>query len=352
MELVPGESLSTILEREKTLPEQQVISIIAQTALALDAAHREGLVHRDIKPGNLLITPDGSVKITDFGIARVANQASLTQTGQVMGTVQYLAPEQATGKPASASGDIYSLGIVAYEALSGRRPFKGENQMAIAMAQINETPPALPEGLDPRLVKLVLDCMAKKPDQRPSSALELAARAEALLVDGVNPIRVAAPTNDSVSDETMLIDTDTKPTGKAPAIWPWLVLIVILLVTIGAVFWAGLLAPKDQVSPSPSPSPSNTETESPSPSPTPTETPETVAVLLSDYQGQDVSLVIPMLTALGLEVEPIAGLAVPADDPKISQVYDISPLGSVPIGSTIQVYYYQQIFDENTVPNQ
>ena len=220
------------------------------------------------------------------------------------------------------------------------------------MAQINETPPPLPEGLDPRLVKLVLDCMAKKPDQRPSSALELAARAEALLVDGVDPIRIAAPTDDSVSDETMLIDTDTKPTGKAPAIWPWLVLIVILLVTIGAVFWAGLLAPKDQVSPSPSPSPSNTETESPSPSPTPTETPETVAVLLSDYQGQDVSLVIPMLTALGLEVEPIAGLSVPADDPKISQVYDISPLGSVPIGSTIQVYYYQQIFDENTVPNQ
>lgn len=352
MELVPGESLSSILEREKTLPEQQVISIIAQTALALDAAHREGLVHRDIKPGNLLITPEGSVKITDFGIARVANQVSLTQTGQVMGTVQYLAPEQATGKPASARGDIYSLGIVAYEALSGKRPFKGENQMAIAMAQINETPPPLPEGLDPRLVKLVLDCMAKKPDQRPSSALELAARAEALLVDGVDPIRISPVVDDVVSDETMLIDTDTKPTGKAPAIWPWLVLILILLVTIGAVFWAGLLAPKDQVSPSPSPSNSETETPSPSPTPTPTETEETVAVLLSNYQGQDVSLVIPMLTALGLEVEPIAGTALAADDPKISQVYDISPLGSVPVGSVIQVYYYQQIYDENTLPNQ
>ena len=213
MELVPGESLSSILEREKTLPEQQVISIILQTALALDAAHREGLVHRDIKPGNLLITPDGNVKITDFGIARVANQASLTQTGQVMGTVQYLAPEQATGKPASASGDIYSLGIVAYEALAGRRPFKGETQMAIAMAQINEVPPALPEGIDPGLVKLVMDCMAKKPDQRPHSALELAARAEALLAEKQVPISVI-PNVNYVSDETTVIDTDTKPTAK------------------------------------------------------------------------------------------------------------------------------------------
>lgn len=350
MELVPGESLSSILEREKTLPEQQVISIIAQTALALDAAHREGLVHRDIKPGNLLITPDGSVKITDFGIARVANQASLTQTGQVMGTVQYLAPEQATGKPASASGDIYSLGIVAYEALSGRRPFKGENQMAIAMAQINETPPPLPEGLDPRLVRLVLDCMAKKPDQRPKTALELAARAEALMAENVTPIRISPPVDGGVSDETTLIDTDTKPTGKAPAIWPWAVLIVILLATIGVVFWAGLNAPKPQISPSPSPS--NSQTETPSPTPTPTETVETVTVLLSNYQGQDVSLVVPMLTDIGLEVEPIAGTSLPADDPRISQVYDISPLGSLPIGTTVQVYYYQQVFDENTLPNQ
>lgn len=350
MELVPGESLSSILEREKTLPEQQVISIIAQTALALDAAHREGLVHRDIKPGNLLITPDGSVKITDFGIARVANQASLTQTGQVMGTVQYLAPEQATGKPASASGDIYSLGIVAYEALSGRRPFKGENQMAIAMAQINETPPPLPEGLDPRLVRLVLDCMAKKPDQRPRTALELAARAEALMAENVTPIRISPPVDGGVSDETTLIDTDTKPTGKAPAIWPWAVLIVILLATIGVVFWAGLNAPKPQISPSPSPS--NSQTETPSPTPTPTETVEKVNVLLGNYQGQDVSLVVPMLTDIGLEVEPIAGTSLPADDPRISQVYDISPLGSLPIGTTVQVYYYQQVFDENTLPNQ
>ena len=349
MELVPGESLSSILEREKTLPEQQVISIMLQTALALDSAHREGLVHRDIKPGNLLITPDGEVKITDFGIARVANQASLTQTGQVMGTVQYLAPEQATGKPASASGDIYSLGIVAYEALAGKRPFKGETQMAIAMAQINETPPPLPEGIDPRLVKLVMDCMAKKPDQRPHTALELAARAEALLADSEVQIPVIANVNTVVSDETTVIDTDTKPIPKAPSIWPWLALIVVLLSSIATVIWLGLSAPKNTISPSPSNSPSPSKSGSPSPSSS--QTPESVVVLLSTYQGLDVSLVVPQLTDLGLVVVPIAEDTVPADDPRISQVYKISPLGNVPKGSTINVYYYQQA-PEMPLPNQ
>jgi serine/threonine-protein kinase len=350
MELVPGESLSSILEREKTLPEQQVISIIAQTALALDAAHREGLVHRDIKPGNLLIAPDGQVKITDFGIARVANQVSLTQTGQVMGTVQYLAPEQATGKPASALGDIYSLGIVAYEALAGKRPFKGETQMAIAMAQINETPPPLPEHIDAKLQKLIMDCMAKKPDQRPSSALALAARAEALLANSarVTPINAVIPASIlEVSDETTLINTDTKPTAPVPTIWPWIALVIILLSTIAVVTWAGVVAPKPTIKPTPSPS----QTVSKTPSPSPSVTIEMVAILLGDYEGLDVSLVVPQLTKLGVTVDPIAGTTVPADDPRISKVYDITPLGSVAKGSTIQVYYYQQEPDPNTVVN-
>lgn len=355
MELVPGEALSSILEREKTLPAKQVISIIAQTALALDAAHREGLVHRDVKPGNLLITPDGHVKITDFGIARVANQVSLTQTGQVMGTVQYLAPEQATGKAATAAGDIYSLGIVAYEALAGRRPFKGDTQMAIAMAQINDIPPALPEGTDPKLVRLVMDCLAKKPDQRPRSALELAARAEALLADSPAhiPINTVTPTGlEPVSDETTVINTDTKPTVTVPAIWPWVVLILVLLSTIAVIVWAGLVAPKEPVEPTPTPTPTKTETPTPTPTPTPTKTEEKVVVLLSEYEGLDVSLVVPKLSDLGLIVEPIAGTSVPAEDPRISMVYEITPLGALDVGSTISVFYYQQEVDPNNVINQ
>lgn len=183
MELVPGEALSTILERERVLPADQVMDIVAQTASALAAAHKAGLVHRDIKPGNLLITPDHRVKITDFGIARIADQVPLTATGQVMGTVQYLSPEQASGHPATPSTDIYSLGIVAYEALAGRRPFTGESQVAIAMAHINDTPPSLPVTVPEPVRNLVLAAIAKDPKDRPESA-EAFARAARALRDG------------------------------------------------------------------------------------------------------------------------------------------------------------------------
>jgi len=180
MELVPGEPLSSIIEREGKLPSDRVLGIVAQTATALQAAHDAGLVHRDIKPGNLLITPEGRVKITDFGIARIADQVPLTATGQVMGTVQYLAPEQASGHTATPSTDIYSLGIVAYECLAGKRPFTGESQVAIAMAQINDAPPPLPAEVDGNVQRLVLACLAKEPEGRPTTAARLAQAATAL----------------------------------------------------------------------------------------------------------------------------------------------------------------------------
>src|SRR4051794_7192607 len=193
MELVPGEALSTILEREHALPPDKVLDIVAQTASALQAAHMAGLVHRDIKPGNLLITPEGRVKITDFGIARIADQVPLTATGQVMGTVQYLSPEQASGHPASPSTDIYSLGIVAYEALAGRRPFTGESQVAIAMAQINETPPELPVTVAEPVRNLVYACLAKSPSERPASASHLARAAQSLRRGDVAAAAAAVP---------------------------------------------------------------------------------------------------------------------------------------------------------------
>jgi serine/threonine protein kinase len=204
MELVPGEPLSSILEREHTLPPDRVLDVVSQTAMALQAAHAAGLVHRDIKPGNLLVTPDGRVKITDFGIARITDQVPLTATGQVMGTVQYLSPEQASGQPASPATDIYSLGIVAYEALAGHRPFTGESQVAIAMAQINDTPPDLPASIPEPVRRLVMACIAKAPSDRPTTAALLARAAQALrrgdvlaaasAVPAVLPAGVAAPT--------------------------------------------------------------------------------------------------------------------------------------------------------------
>jgi serine/threonine-protein kinase len=359
MELVPGEALSSILEREKTISEQRVLEIIVQTARALSAAHREGLVHRDIKPGNLLITPEGHVKITDFGIARVTNQVPLTQTGQVMGTVQYLAPEQATGKPATAASDIYSLGIVAYEALAGKRPFTGENQMAIAMAQINEVPPPLPPTVDPRLARLIMDSLAKKPAERPSNAMTMAARAEALITTGDSlvapkplqpappkPVYVAVPVTPAAPEaETTAITTDTAETERVPSIWPWIALVVVLVGALTAVLLSSWLS-----SPKPNPSASGTPSASASPSDTPTPSPSasSAVVLLSDYQGRPVADVVAELGAMGLQVSVVAGDALAQGDVRISTVYNIAPLGSVAIGDTVQVFYYQQAAEQPT----
>ena len=359
MELVPGEALSSILERDKTISEQRVIEIIVQTARALSAAHREGLVHRDIKPGNLLITPEGQVKITDFGIARVTNQVPLTQTGQVMGTVQYLAPEQATGKPATAASDIYSLGIVAYEALAGKRPFTGENQMAIAMAQINEVPPPLPSTVDPRLARLIMDSLAKKPADRPSSALTMAARAEALITTGDSlvtpkplqptppkPIYEAVPVaQPAAAPETTTINTDTAETERVPSIWPWIALVVVLVGALTAVLLSSWLSSeKPAPTATATPSTSSSPTDSPSPSPSAS----SAVVLLSDYQGRPVADVVAELGALGLQVSVVAGDALPQGDARISTVYDITPLGTVTLDETIQVFYYQQAAEQPT----
>ena len=180
MEYVPGEPLSALIDRNGVLPEDDVLELIAQSAEALGSAHRSGVVHRDVKPGNILVTPDFRVKLTDFGIARVADQAPLTKTGQVMGTAQYLAPEQATGKGSTPKSDLYSLGIIMYEALAGRRPFTGDSQVAIAIAQVNTTAPELPDTVSEPIRRLVASLLSKKQDQRPESGEALAKAARAL----------------------------------------------------------------------------------------------------------------------------------------------------------------------------
>jgi serine/threonine-protein kinase len=193
MELVPGEPLSTIIERERVLTPDFTLSVIAQTARALSAAHARGLVHRDVKPGNLLIMPSGKVKITDFGIARLADQVPLTATGQVMGTAQYLAPEQATGQTATGQSDLYSLGVIGYECLAGRRPFSGESQIAIALAQVNDRPPALPDTIPAPVRALILALLSKSPADRPADASKLAYAADALRAGRVQDAVDAVP---------------------------------------------------------------------------------------------------------------------------------------------------------------
>jgi serine/threonine protein kinase len=184
MELISGESLSSVLNRLGRLSVGRTLDVLEQTGNALQQAHARALVHRDIKPGNLLITPGGQVKITDFGIAKVAHEAPVTRSGMVMGTAQYISPEQAAGREASPASDIYSLGVVAYECLAGRLPFNSDNTVAIALAHVREAPPPLPDDVPPPVARLVMTMLAKDPAARFPNGAVLARAANELRAGG------------------------------------------------------------------------------------------------------------------------------------------------------------------------
>jgi eukaryotic-like serine/threonine-protein kinase len=176
MEFVPGKSLADILREHSPLEPARAADIAAQTADALSAAHARGIIHRDIKPGNIMVTPDGSVKVLDFGIARAVDSGTLTQTATVLGTSAYMAPEQALGQPADARSDIYSLGCVLYEMLTGKPPFIADVAAAVMHQHVRVAPkparernPAVPPALD----ALVMQMLAKDPKDRPQTAAEV-----------------------------------------------------------------------------------------------------------------------------------------------------------------------------------
>ena len=175
MEHVAGVSARELLNAEGVLAPAQAADVLLQTLAALDHAHRQGIVHRDIKPENLMVTPEGRVKVADFGLARAYADAQITEAGTVTGTVQYLSPEQLQGEPADPRTDLYAVGIVAYELLSGRLPFTGETPMAIAYKHIHDRVPApsarnpaVPKGLD----GWVASVTEKQRELRPESAAE------------------------------------------------------------------------------------------------------------------------------------------------------------------------------------
>jgi len=207
MELVVGQPLSQIIADRAPLSAQETASILVQAATALEAAHQGGVVHRDIKPANILITPDGTAMLTDFGIARAIDAAPLTQTGQVLGTAQYLSPEQALGRSATASSDIYSLGVVGYEMLTGERPFDSGTAVATALAHVNQAPPPLPVTIPTGVRDVIGAALAKDPADRPASA---AAMAEALGMPGAALGPDADPATNAV---TAMTPTPTTPTG-------------------------------------------------------------------------------------------------------------------------------------------
>jgi eukaryotic-like serine/threonine-protein kinase len=175
MEYVEGDALSRTLGRVSRLTPARTMALVAQAADALQAAHEKGVVHRDVKPGNLLVRPNGTLILTDFGIARSAGAAALTAAGSVLGTAMYISPEQAMGEQASPLSDVYALGVVAYQCLAGRRPFEGENPLEIAMRHVREAAPPLPPDIPPNVRAIVERAMAKDPKTRWPTAAAFAA---------------------------------------------------------------------------------------------------------------------------------------------------------------------------------
>ena len=186
MEYVPSKSLADLYRKEGAVEPTRLLPILIQTARGLFVAHSHGVIHRDVKPANIMVSETGNVKITDFGVSYSSDQEQITQDGMVVGTAQYISPEQAQGEQATAQSDIYSLGVVAYEGLCGHRPFTGATPVDIAAAHVNDPVPPLPENIDLQLRQFVMSMLAKNPEDRPKDALvvsKILARIERRLLD-------------------------------------------------------------------------------------------------------------------------------------------------------------------------
>jgi serine/threonine-protein kinase len=195
-EYVEGENLKRLIERRGNAPVTTALELAMQIARGLSFAHQQGLVHRDVKPQNVLLNGDGQAKVTDFGIARSLDvQQGMTQTGTVLGTSDYIAPEQAQGQRVDEHTDVYSLGVVLYELLTNEVPFPGENFVAVAMRHINEPPPPIRDkrpDVPPRVEAAVQRAMAKNPEDRFPTMADFCSELEACLAEVQSGV-VAAP---------------------------------------------------------------------------------------------------------------------------------------------------------------
>jgi beta-lactam-binding protein with PASTA domain len=225
MELIEGRTLKDVIRERGPAPPEAAVDIAVQILRALKFAHQRGVVHRDIKPQNVLVDDDGRVKVTDFGIAR-AGASDMTETGSIMGTAQYLSPEQAQGRPVDARSDLYSVGVVLYEMLTGRVPFDAESPVTVALKQVSEAPippRELDPSIPPALEAVVLRTLEKEPELRYADADELIGALEAARADPLAVPAAPPPIEEVVEEE-----------GRRFRRW-WLWLLILLALAAIAV---------------------------------------------------------------------------------------------------------------------
>jgi hypothetical protein len=362
MELVRGESLSGLLRRERRLSPERTLDVLRQSAAGLAAAHAAGVVHRDVKPGNVLLGSDGAVKITDFGVAVSAASVSLTQTGQVIGTAHYLSPEQAQGARATPASDVYALGVVGYECLSGHRAFDAESSVQVALMQIRDTPAPLPDDVPAGVRRLIESAMVKDPAERFPDAGAFRDAIDDVLAG--RPLRqtvpyartAVIPAVTAAGGPAELAATRTMPAvtpeqeldpgaGPAPAeeqrehrrrwrlLVPLLALLAVAAVVVGGLQLVGSRSDAgggtatEQTTPATSSAPST---------PPPAPTVHLVDLASSDYVGRPVSEVQAELTARGLIVS-----ITPQETSDVAEglVTAVSPEGPLPPNSAVTLTY-------------
>jgi serine/threonine-protein kinase len=300
MELVEGEPLSALLAREGALGTPTTLSLLQQVGFGLAEAHGAGMVHRDVKPGNILVRADGSVKITDFGIAHSTRSVALTQTGQVIGTPQYLSPEQAEGRPATPASDVYALGLIGYECLVGRPAFEGDNPVTIALKQVRQDPAPLPDELPADVRELICRAVDKDPNARFPDGAAFVAAVDDILAGRPLPappatVAVAAAGAVPQPRDPGVGTGPTAAVSRPPAARHRSRIAMVVLPILGLLAGAGIAVALLQALTDPAPgSPANAAEQRESGS---------IVLDADQYIGDPVGQVAERLTGLGLDVE-------------------------------------------------
>jgi eukaryotic-like serine/threonine-protein kinase len=357
MEFVDGQPLSNLLRPNAPLDPAVARTLIADAADAIGAAHAAGIVHRDVKPANLLVTPDRQIKITDFGIARAADGIALTATGQVMGTPQYLSPEQAEGSTATPASDIYSLGVVLFECLAGYRPFGGDTPITTALAHLRDPIPDLPDFVPADLAAVVRRALAKKPSERFATAADFAAAlrnptgviaapmvapvppgdadGSTRMLPSVGSTETPAPTPTPTSTSTPAPSADRPP--RSPA-WLWILLAVLVIAVVAVLLITQLNNSSDDPGPTETSSSGSTPTEDTSAPSSSTTSAATVTIDADDYIGRNVDEVAQELRDLGLRVST-RRVDNPGDEEE-DTVENVSPDGELEKRDKVTVTYW------------